>query len=134
MTTWSSSTALIGDEVFEPARRLLTVDAQRSPERMPRPTARQPYLHLRMLQAVPDRVVAGQRAAVVRSRAGSQIKGLVDQLGGLITTVQRADPADRAEVYSELGLRMVYQPSRRVIKAGASPLGSCAKDRVRGGT
>jgi hypothetical protein len=30
--------------------------------------------------------------------------------------VQRADPANRAEVYSELGLRMVYQPSRRVIK------------------
>jgi hypothetical protein len=133
MTTWNSSTALIGDEVFEQARQLLTVGAQRSPERMPRPTA-QPYLLPRMLQAVPDRVVAGQRAAVVRSPAGSQIKGLVDQLGGLITTVQRADPADRAELYSELGLRMVHQPSRRVIKAAASPLGSCAKDRVRGGT
>lgn len=256
---WSAAPvheALISDEVFEQARQLLTVGAQRSPERMPRPTARQPYLlrglvvcglcdrrmqgnwnngrphyrcslasdyaigdrlehprtvyvredHIirpldRWLSTVfgPDRLedtvtamaaadedpsaeatrhvarealkhcddrltkyraaldsgvdpsVVGpwiaevqaerQRAEASLARMSgtqrmtrNQIKELVDQLGGLIATLERADPADRATVYAELGLRLVYQPSRRVIQAVASPMASCAKDRVRGGT
>jgi hypothetical protein len=28
-----------------------------------------------------------------------------------------ADPADKAEIYSQLGLRLTYQPGRRIIRA-----------------
>ena len=47
-----------------------------------------------------------------------------------------ADPADKAEIYSQLGLRLTYQPGQRIVRAEAH-LGQTPHwdfDSVRGGT
>ncbi|WP_285473711.1 hypothetical protein [Actinoplanes sp. NBRC 101535] len=35
----------------------------------------------------------------------------------LIKLIQGADPRDRAELYSRIGLRMTYQPDQKTLKA-----------------
>jgi site-specific DNA recombinase len=64
----------------------------------------------------------------------SQIKDLVNQLGDIVATLNNGDPTDRAGAYAQLGLRLTYQPERRVVTAEAQPTKTCAYVRVRGGT
>ncbi len=61
-------------------------------------------------------------------------KELVDQLAGIVVTLRAADPTDRAEVNAQLGLRLTYQPDRRLVTAEMTPPVPCTKRRVRGGT
>jgi len=63
-----------------------------------------------------------------------QITSLVAQLGDIMATLKCADPADKAEVYAELGLRLTFDPERRVLVAETQPADPCRKGRVRGGT
>ena len=42
-----------------------------------------------------------------------EITNLVAALGDLMQVLQDADPADRAEVYSRLGLTLAYHPEGR---------------------
>jgi hypothetical protein len=44
----------------------------------------------------------------------------------------RADPADKADVYRQLGIKLTYQPDLRLIQAEASPDGSCTQMCPRG--
>ncbi|MEV6302426.1 recombinase family protein [Actinoplanes sp. NPDC051861] len=46
-----------------------------------------------------------------------QITAIVDSLGGLLKILRKADPRDKAELYSRLGLRMTYQPGPETLKA-----------------
>jgi site-specific DNA recombinase len=39
-----------------------------------------------------------------------KIAAIVRNLADLIMVVRNADPADKAEVYTQLGLRLTYQP------------------------
>lgn len=64
----------------------------------------------------------------------TQIKDLVNQLGDIVATLNEADPPNRAEVYAQLGLRLTYQPARRVVTARAQPAQPCTRVCVRGGT
>jgi hypothetical protein len=43
-----------------------------------------------------------------------QISALVQQVGELTTALAEADPADRVEVYRQLGLRMTYYPNSKI--------------------
>jgi hypothetical protein len=47
-----------------------------------------------------------------------------------------ADPADKAEIYTQLGLRLVYQPGDRLVRAEAhiNPAQHWQFESVRGGT
>jgi site-specific DNA recombinase len=62
--------------------------------------------------------------------------------GGLMTVLSEADPADKADVYGQLGLTLTYDPAARRVKAEARPesimyVGTCPRgDSVppRGGT
>jgi hypothetical protein len=42
--------------------------------------------------------------------SGEQIGAMVEALGGLLGLLRLAEPRDRAEIYSRLGLRMTYRP------------------------
>ncbi|WP_322749687.1 MULTISPECIES: recombinase family protein [unclassified Frankia] len=53
-----------------------------------------------------------------------QIRDLVDGLGGLLAILHEADPADKAEVYRELGLKLTYDHETETIMAEASPRSS----------
>ena len=58
-----------------------------------------------------------QRAAPSMSR--DEIESIVTALSDLLTVLRRADPADKAEIYTQLGLRLTCQPSDRTIHAEA---------------
>ena len=48
-----------------------------------------------------------------------QIASIVTALGDILAVLKDADPADKAEIYSQLGLRLTYQPGRRIVRAEA---------------
>ena len=60
-----------------------------------------------------------------------QIRRLVLQLKDIASVLATADPRLKAEVYAELGVRVSYDPHRRVIGVSAGP---CTTERVGGGT
>ncbi len=87
------------------------------------------------VQADRQRAEAALRRVTGNERMSqAQIRSFVEQLAGIMETLDGADPHDRAAVYAQLGLRLTYQPAERIVQAQASPGGPCVKDRVRGGT
>jgi site-specific DNA recombinase len=60
-----------------------------------------------------------------------QIRKLVLSIKDIASVLRKADPKLKAEVYAELGVRVTYDPHRRVISVGAGP---CTTARVGGGT
>ena len=64
----------------------------------------------------------------------NQITSLVAQLGDIMATLKHADPADKADGYAQLGLKLIHDPERRVVAAETRPADPCTKRRVRGGT
>ncbi|MDI6105696.1 recombinase family protein [Actinoplanes sp. NEAU-A12] len=60
---------------------------------------------LRLSAAPPQRLNEGQ------------ITAIVDGLGSLLAVLRAADPRDKAELYSRIGLRMTYRPGLETLKA-----------------
>jgi len=50
-----------------------------------------------------------------------EIKTLIDALGGLLSVLRDADPADKAEVYRQLGLRLTYDHETHTVLAESQP-------------
>jgi hypothetical protein len=50
-----------------------------------------------------------------------QISNLVTQLGDIIRVLRDADPADRAQVYQQLGLHLTYHPGQQIVRVRAQP-------------
>lgn len=48
-----------------------------------------------------------------------QLAKVVEDLADLIAVVRDADPADKSEIYTRLGLRLAYKPQDRTVRAGA---------------
>jgi hypothetical protein len=48
-----------------------------------------------------------------------QIASIVTALGDILAVLKAADPADKAEIYSQLGPRLTYQPGQRLVRAEA---------------
>ncbi len=65
-----------------------------------------------------------------------QISALVQQVGELTTALAEADPADRAEVYRQLGLRLTYDPEQQKVRVQAQPVADSYGEKVcvRGAT
>ena len=83
------------------------------------------------------RLVARTRPATPRApMTGEQIASIVTALGDILAVLRAADPADKAEIYSQLGLRLTYQPGRRIVRAEAhlDQTPHWVFDSVRGGT
>ena len=80
------------------------------------------------------RRAAPRRTAPPMARA--QIESVVAALSDLLAVLRDADPADKAEIYTQLGLRLIYQPGDRTIHAEAriSPVPQWQFESVRGGT
>ncbi|MEU7779127.1 hypothetical protein [Micromonospora parva] len=47
----------------------------------------------------------------------AEITALVTALGDITTVLRDADPADKAELYRQLGLRLNYQPEPQRVRA-----------------
>ncbi|MBO3736548.1 hypothetical protein [Actinoplanes flavus] len=63
---------------------------------------------LRLSEAPPQQINEGQTAAIV------------DGLGSLLTVLRDADPRDKAELHSRIGLRMTYRPGLETLIAEVS--------------
>ncbi len=62
------------------------------------------------------------RSARTRPRMSrDEIKALIDALGGLLSVLRDADPADKAEVYRQLGLRLTYDHQTHTVLAETRP-------------
>jgi DNA invertase Pin-like site-specific DNA recombinase len=62
------------------------------------------------------------RTTTGRGRMTAQeIKELVTALGGIVAVLAEADPADKAEVYEQLGLHLTYEPGPQRVIAEAKP-------------
>jgi hypothetical protein len=63
---------------------------------------------------------AAKRAATSRPAATSmsrdEIASIVSTFCDVLTVLRDADPADKAEIYTQLGLRLTYQPSGRIVR------------------
>src|SRR6185312_2387218 len=82
-------------------------------------------------QVQQQRAVAEARLATLTSRHGTNrrmsrndIGAMVDTLGGLLDVLRHADPADKAEVYRELGVRLTYNHTERTVLAETRPTSS----------
>jgi hypothetical protein len=51
----------------------------------------------------------------------SEITSLVQAIGDLMQVIKDAGPADKAEIYSQLGLTLTYRPNEKRVVAEARP-------------
>jgi site-specific DNA recombinase len=90
------------------------------------------------------RNVQAERAAALATAAPTptkkhtetDIRRLIADLGNMLDVLRDADPADKARVYTELRLRLTYQPAQQIVRAEANldPHDRGAMGCVRGGT
>ena len=62
-----------------------------------------------------------QRPAGRRRMTREEITSMIKALGDLMTVLSEADPADKAELYGQLGVTLTYDPAARRVKAEARP-------------
>ncbi|WP_147457474.1 hypothetical protein [Micromonospora sp. CV4] len=55
--------------------------------------------------------------AAPRRMSRAEITTLVNALGDITTVLRDADPADEAEAYQQLGLRLTYQTETQTVRA-----------------
>ena len=65
-----------------------------------------------------------------------EIASIVSTLADVLAVLRDADPADKAEIYTQLGLRLTYQPSGRLVRTEVhiAPAQHWQFESVRGGT
>ena len=63
------------------------------------------------LKAVP----AAQRITV------AEIRSMIGEVGDLVRLIGKADPDDKAKLYSQLGLKLTYYPEKQYVEARIEP-------------
>ena len=71
----------------------------------------------------------GERLAAERTLASTHrheltpadVRELIEGLGDMADVFADADPGLKAQVYADLGIRMVYRPKERVLAVEAAP-------------
>ena len=74
-----------------------------------------------------------QQPAARMSR--DEIMSVVTALSDLLAVLREADPADKAEIYTQLGLRLTYHPADQTVRTEVqiSPAQHWQFESVRGG-
>jgi hypothetical protein len=49
------------------------------------------------------------------------IKAIVDKLADVVRVLSEADADDKSAIFRQLGLRLTYQPGRRIVEAKIEP-------------
>ncbi|WP_095522664.1 hypothetical protein [Pseudofrankia inefficax] len=64
------------------------------------------------------------------------ISNMIDSIGDVAAALAAAEPADKADLYRQLNLRLAYQPATNTVRVDAKIDSSYRRvmDRVRGGT
>jgi len=64
----------------------------------------------------------------------AEIKAIVDKLADIARVLHEADPADKAEIFRQLCLKLTYHPGQRLIQATIEPAQYGFFESVRGPT
>jgi hypothetical protein len=67
-------------------------------------------------RALAEAVVRTTSAGVHPQLIAEEIEKLVGEIGDLVRTLQKAEPADRQEAYRQLGIRLTYDPAEHQIR------------------
>jgi hypothetical protein len=51
----------------------------------------------------------------------AQITQLINTVGDLLTVLRTAEPTDKAAVYQQLGIRIVYKPNAHTVQVESQP-------------
>jgi site-specific DNA recombinase len=65
-----------------------------------------------------------------------EIESTVTALAGLLAVIRDADPPDKAEIYTRLGLKLTYQPAGQIVRTEVNMMSAAQHwsfDSVRGG-
>ncbi|MGW5455955.1 hypothetical protein [Nocardia sp. NPDC003979] len=73
-----------------------------------------------------------QQAAGHSPMSMNEIRSLVSSMGGLLNALRRSDPADKHQVYRQLGVKLTYNDNTRMVIAEAIP-SVCVKNVSGGG-
>ena len=57
----------------------------------------------------------------------------LEGLGDIAGVLERANPKERAKVYADLGVTLIYRPDVGLVDVQAVPVAACAYERVGGG-
>ena len=74
--------------------------------------------------AVAKRAAAEQQFAAAAPKAATsadEVRQMIDELGDLTAALAQADPGSKAQVYADLGVRMVFSPERKRVAVEATP-------------
>jgi hypothetical protein len=63
----------------------------------------------------------GLRSVGPQRLARAQITAIVTTLRDIGTVLRNADPADKAEIYGQLGLSLIYHPAGKLVTAKVRP-------------
>lgn len=64
--------------------------------------------------------------------SAAEIKSIVDRLADIAGVLRNANPQDKAEVFRQLGLKLIYHPGRKIVEARVEPVEFGFFDGVRG--
>ena len=78
----------------------------------------------------------GMRRSEPRPRrmTEAEIRAIVDKLADIAGVLRDAEPDDKAEIFRQLGLKLTYNPGRRLVQVTVEPVQYGFFDSVRGGT
>jgi hypothetical protein len=95
---------------------------------------RRPHTILRWAELVP--VLRSGCTKTCNRPSPGKIGSVVTALGDIAAVLAHANPADKAEIYSQLGLRLTDQPGQRIVLAAAhldqAPAGAAACSAAAG--
>ncbi|MFC6084024.1 hypothetical protein [Sphaerisporangium aureirubrum] len=77
-----------------------------------------------MAETRAERMKAEGRMRAIRKKhelTEKEIKEMIPQMTEMVRLLGEADPADRNDLYTQMGLRLVYDPSERVVHVEARP-------------
>ena len=122
---------IISDDTFQQAQQLLAAKYRAALDAGSDPAVVGPWIaetQARKLAAEARlRAQPGTRPASPGQMSKEEITAIVNAITSLITVLRDADPQDKAEIYSQLGLRLTYHPSPRTVSARAEPGRPCTK-------
>ncbi|HEX3842651.1 MAG TPA: recombinase family protein [Acidimicrobiales bacterium] len=67
-------------------------------------------------------------------RSKADLRRMVLSLGNMAQVLSQAEPEDKADLYREFGITVIYDPLQRTVAAEVRPQDPCALERVGGGT
>jgi hypothetical protein len=85
-------------------------------------------------RALPEARLRKQSGTGRRRMTRDEVTSLVKALGDVMRVLKDADPADKAEIYGQLGLMLTYHPNEKRVVAEARPasmyLTACPRGRL----